>query len=148
MLERCADTDIISSVLAEISCLSICNDGKFLCVGSEDNTYNIYGISLRLDKDDNIDIEWVLLCKQIVINDANINHVSWINNSTMIASCDKGQQLYLSGIYDIRSGIYDIRDCQIIIDLIRNILIDSLKEFEDDDDDDDDSCKGCICWKE
>ena len=107
---------------AEISCLSISDDGKFLCVGSEDNTYNIYGISLK-EKDgvDMVDIKWILLCKQIIINDANINHVSWINNNTMISSCNKGKELYLS-------GIYDIRDSKLIIDLLIDIFHQSMDD--------------------
>ncbi len=41
------------------------------------------------------------IIKQIVTNAANISHVDWINNKTIIASCDKTNELYLSGIYDI-----------------------------------------------
>eukprot|EP01084_Bolivina_argentea_P101918 182652_1 len=41
-----------------------------------------------------------IIIKQNVIN-ANILHLEWINNKTIIARCDKGNELYLSGLCDI-----------------------------------------------
>ena len=74
-------------------------------MGSEDDTYDIYCVSMKHTECTNImDIEWVLLYKQIVITDVNINHISWINNQTLIASCDKGNRLYLSGINKINNS--------------------------------------------
>ncbi len=94
----------------EITCISMSNDGKFIIIGSDDNTYNIYNISLLINENGNIEnIKWILLCKQIVINDANIAHVAWINNKKCIASCDKGNELYLSGIYDVNDSNFIIQ---------------------------------------
>ena len=43
---------------AEISCLSMSADGRFIAVGSEDNTYNIYSLSVQRESED---VRWVLL---------------------------------------------------------------------------------------
>jgi len=103
---------------AEISCLSISGDGRFIVVGSEDNTFNIYCISvLRRNEGSKrfVNVQWVLLSKQFVYNDQNINRLKWINDTTLIGSCDEGKDLYLSGIYNIGQS-------QTIVDLLIDII--------------------------
>eukprot|EP01083_Nonionella_stella_P199525 731573_1 len=82
----------------EISCLSLSNDGIFIVVGAEDNTYNIYNASVV-----NKQIEWVLLNKQIVANDGHVMDIAW-SGRTVVVCCDRGNTLYLSRMYDIRES--------------------------------------------
>ena len=103
----------------DILCISISDDGKFMVVGAEDNSYNIYSISVSIKKNHryhhSVRIEWVLLSKRFVRLDQNINRVQWIDGRTLIASTDGGGELYLA-------AMYKIRECETVIDLLLRAL--------------------------
>ena len=109
---------------SDIRCVSISGDGKFMAIGAEDNSFNIYCVSVRVVRNTryhhSVRIEWVLLAKLFVRFDRHIHRVQWLDDRTLVASTDAGNELHLAAMYEIRG-------CEGIIAL----LVEALRRSDD-----------------
>merc|ERR1712154_346115 len=94
-----------------------------MVVGAEDNSFNIYSISVSVYENHRyhhlVRIEWVLVSKHFVRWDKHINRVQWVDDRTCIASADQGNELYLCGMYEIQT-------CETVVD----VLLDCLRQSQ------------------